>query len=189
MESGQLVIGHHGCDAGLAKQLVLGQTRLRRSENDWDWLGNGVYFWENNYERAMIWAADEATRPGSAVSEPAVVGAVISLGFSLNLTETTALKEVAEAHDYYLKLCESGSLNLTRNRGPSLRARYLDCMVFETLHQLRSFRNLPLYDTVRGFFMEGQPLYEGAGLRMHDHIQICVRNPATIIGYFLPKQS
>jgi hypothetical protein len=41
---------------------------------------------------------------------------------------------------------------------------------------------------VRAFFVEGQELYATAGLRSLDHIQICVRNPRSIIGYFLPRE-
>jgi len=40
---------------------------------------------------------------------------------------------------------------------------------------------------VRAFFVEGEPLYENAGLRTLDHVQICVRDPRKIIGYFLPR--
>jgi hypothetical protein len=43
------------------------------------------------------------------------------------------------------------------------------------------------FDTVRAFFVEGEPLYENAGLRALDHVQIRVRDPARIIGYFLPR--
>ena len=44
-----------------------------------------------------------------------------------------------------------------------------------------------IYQTVRGFFVEGQELYEGAGLRHQDHIQLCVRDTACIVGFFLPR--
>jgi hypothetical protein len=30
-------------------------------------------------------------------------------------------------------------------------------------------------------------LYPGAAVRALDHVQICVRNPARILGYFLPR--
>jgi hypothetical protein len=46
-----------------------------------------------------------------------------------------------------------------------------------------------IYQTVRGFFVEGEELYEGAGLRHQDHIQLCVRDTACIVGFFLPRFS
>lgn len=43
------------------------------------------------------------------------------------------------------------------------------------------------YDSVRGVFWEGKPLYPNAGFAEKNHIQICVCNPNCIKGYFLPR--
>lgn len=53
-----LVIGFHGCDKTVVDAVVAGKTDLLSSTNDYDWLGNGIYFWENNEERAWQWAKD-----------------------------------------------------------------------------------------------------------------------------------
>jgi hypothetical protein len=42
------------------------------------------------------------------------------------------------------------------------------------------------YDTVRGAFLEGDPIYPGAGFSREAHIQIAVRNRACILGVFRP---
>lgn len=54
-----LILGFHGCDKSLRDKVVT-QTisNLKHSVNDYDWLGNGVYFWENSYERALQYAKD-----------------------------------------------------------------------------------------------------------------------------------
>ena len=57
----------------------------------------------------------------------------------------------------------------------------------ETLHRLRENERKQPFDTVRGFFLEGRELYPGAGFRELDHLQVCVRSPRQIIGYFLPR--
>ena len=44
------------------------------------------------------------------------------------------------------------------------------------------------YDSVRGIFFEGGPIYPGSGILDKSHIQICVRNPNCIKGYFAPKE-
>lgn len=44
--------------------------------------------------------------------------------------------------------------------------------------------DLNYIDTVRGMFPEGNELYKGAGFRSKNHIQLCVVNPNSIIGYF-----
>jgi hypothetical protein len=52
---------------------------------------------------------------------------------------------------------------------------------------LRQKKGEQPFDTARGFFLEGRPLYPAAGFRELDHIQICVRSSKQIIGYFLPR--
>ena len=76
---------------------------------------------------------------------------------------------------------------IAKNRGPDLRARYLDCAAMESLHQLRREEAKPAFSTVRGFFIEGRELYDGAGFRELDHIQICVRSLDQVIGFFWPR--
>ena len=51
-----LVLGFHGCNQETYENVIHRHEHLKRSENAYDWLGNGIYFWENSYERAMEWA-------------------------------------------------------------------------------------------------------------------------------------
>ncbi|MGA7236293.1 MAG: hypothetical protein WBY44_11470 [Bryobacteraceae bacterium] len=43
---------------------------------------------------------------------------------------------------------------------------------------------MPSVDTFRGVFIEGEPLYPGAGFYAKTHVQIVVRNPNCIKGVF-----
>ena len=70
--------------------------------------------------------------------------------------------------------------------GPDLLLRPLDCEVLRALHQTRADAGVVPFDTVRAAFTEGPPLYDNAGFRAKTHIQLCVRTPATIRGYFRP---
>ncbi len=65
--------------------------------------------------------------------------------------------------------------------------RNLDCAVIETLHEFMKDKKKPGFDSVRGVFFEGEELYPDAGFKEKDHIQICIRNPNCIKGYFLPR--
>ena len=47
---------------------------------------------------------------------------------------------------------------------------------------------LKSYDSVRGVFVEGSPVYENSGIMNKTHIQICVTNPNCIKGYFRPLE-
>lgn len=52
-----LIFGFHGCDESLCNRLVYSSaTTLHYSENNYDRLGKGMYFGENDPERALQWA-------------------------------------------------------------------------------------------------------------------------------------
>ena len=52
-----LILGFHGCDQSIRDEIVVKKgVLLSHSNNDYDWLGGGAYFWENNYERALEFA-------------------------------------------------------------------------------------------------------------------------------------
>ena len=87
-------------------------------------------------------------------------------------------------------------MNLTDKKMPvnrnmkgdtDLKLRYLDCAVIESLHQERKIQKMRSFDSVRGAFLEGEPIYPNAGFREQTHIQICVRNPNCIKGFFAPR--
>jgi hypothetical protein len=186
MLSTGILLGSHGCDADVAQKVVSGSADLSQSNNDYDWLGHGSYFWEANPERALRWAHEEGRHRGK-IQTPAVLGALISPGRCLNLIEADAAVLIRAAYCTYRELCRTSGKTEARNVGRDSKARYLDCAVFETLHRLREAEGALPFDTVRGFFIEGTELYPGAGIRDRDHIQICVRKPAQILGFFLPR--
>ena len=162
--------------------ILTGKSGLQASRNDYDWLGNGIYFWEDSYQRAFQWA-----QQSKRVAHPAVMGAVINLGHSLNLLDVEHLETVRIAYQTLKRTSARAEILMPVNRGETFKDRKLDCAVIETLHGIREDENLKPYQTVRGFFVEGEPLYEGAGLRNQDHIQLCVRDTACIVGFFLPR--
>lgn len=170
----------------MVQKVVGGDDQLRISRNEYDWLGNGLYFWEDSYSRALRWAQTDTS---GKIKKPAVLGAIIDLGNCLNLIDAEHLDLVRAAHKAYLELCKISGATPAQNKGKGLKARYLDKAVFETLHKLRAQERKPPFDTVRAFFVEGEPLYPNAGLHSLDHIQVCVRDARKIVGYFLPRQT
>lgn len=75
------------------------------------------------------------------------------------------------------KLPDEGGFNLFRP---------LDCAIVNHAVEMVKREGFD-YDTVYGYFQEGADAYEGAGIKEKSHIQICVRNPNCIKGYFLPR--
>lgn len=186
-----LVVGFHGCDKSVVEAVIAGKTELLASTNDYDWLGSGIYFWENNEERAWQWARQLAKRKNSHVEEPAVVGAIIDLGYCFDLTDSTYLQELKVAYNTLSKAYEESGIELPQNttigKSSDLLIRKLDCAVVQTALALNADANKHPYDSVKGVFWEGQELYPNAGFREKNHIQICICNPNCIKGYFLPR--
>lgn len=76
-------------------------------------------------------------------------------------------------------------INRTVSEGGDLLLRDLDCAVINNLHRAMKVKKQP-FDSVRAAFWEGEDAYPGACFRELSHIQICVRNPNCIKGYFDP---
>lgn len=186
------VIGFHGCDQAVKEAVLHKGEQLKPSLNKYDWLGNGVYFWEQNYERAMEFATEAAEKnqklSKGSIKNPAVVGAVIDLGNCLNLMDSEHIQRLEYAYELYKVMTNLAGSEMAVNKGgPDRIGRYLDRAVIETLHNYMDNENDP-YDTARGLFIEGDPVYEGAGFYKKTHIQICVRNMNCIKALFDPRK-
>ncbi len=169
------VLGYHGCRREVGESVLRGETVLRPSENEHDWLGHGIYFWEADPRRAREWAS---ARYGG---EAFVVGGVIDLAWCLDLMSRESLEMLAAAHAALQQMAIKTKSPLPRNEGGR---RNLDCAIVNHLHELLLEENATPFDTVRGLFWEGQPLFEGSGFFAQTHVQIVVRSPASLKGLF-----
>jgi len=97
-----LILGFHGCDESLRDQVVLTKANLKASTNDYDWLGNGIYFWANSPARALEFASQPRLK--SKIKKPSVIGAVIDLKRCLDLLEYRNLEIVQSTYNSCLKL-------------------------------------------------------------------------------------
>lgn len=185
-----IILGYHGCDARVAEAIFAGAGSLKVSHNDYDWLADGIYFWEHNARRAYDFACSMSKRPhpsGQRIKTPAVVGAIVHLGQCLNLLDSQFIKMVQRAHHDLVHVCKAADTELPRNSGGAdLVDRKLDCAVLRMLHRTRADAGESAFDTVRAAFFEGSRLYENAGFASKNHIQVCVRDHRCILGYFRP---
>lgn len=192
-----LILGFHGCDKELRDKIVsIKGEVLEHSDNSYDWLGSGIYFWENNYQRAFEFAKFLSENPPhnkkQKIKEPAVLGAVIDLGYCFDLidSENLSLLKVGfetlakSKKDYNIRIPE----NIPLKENGDLLRRYLDCAVIESIHQFNDDKKKKKFDSVRGVFFEGEELYPNAGFKEKNHIQIALRNPNCIKGYFIPRE-
>lgn len=197
------IIGFHGCEESVRDKLINHPNEIINSNKPYDWLGHGMYFWENNYTRAKLWA--EEKKQNGKIKKPAVLGAVIHLGYCCDFLNS---KYIGLIQRYYTSLKDLSDIlgeELPKNKdvpndpnGDKL-LRILDCAVIEHMHQqiLKTWKkdldkdgnsSIQNFDTTRGVFTEGGPAFEGAGLFEKSHIQVCVRNPNCIKGLFIPRE-
>jgi len=193
------VLGFHGCDRKIGEQALAGKLDLIQSDRDYDWLGPGVYFWEGDPVRAREWAEAKAKRVPAMI--PYVVGAAIDLGHCLDLTSRDNIELLRDAHDGLVAALQKEGKPLPQNldvagdKSRDKRLRNLDCAVIRYLHdsidqELSSagpHGALESFDSVRGLFREGDPIYPGSGFYERTHTQIAVRSLECIKGVFLPR--
>lgn len=199
----RLIVGYHGCDRKVAESVLLHGELLHASENPYDWLGRGVYFWEHGPNRAYEFAVEQQGR-GKAM-DPFVLGAYLHLGQCFDLTDIDATSQLVEVYPVWLDTFIPGSRppenKRTSSGGPDLLLRYADCAFLNWYllnldedqeedverDQGRGRKQSAMcYQTVRGVFTEGKPIFPDSGIYEKTHVQIAVRDPSCILGYFRP---
>ncbi|WP_440133230.1 hypothetical protein [Chitinophaga sancti] len=193
-----LILGFHGCDEETCKKLINSSNEFHFNRNPYDWLGHGMYFWENDVQRAWQWSL-EKHRQGK-FKQPAVVGAFILPG---NCCDFLNSKYTMKLAGYYMKMKRNYGIipqNTDVKSDPykDKLLRLLDCSVIEYMHeqmgvlqekekQQLGFILTPSFDTVRNAFLEGASAFPGSAIKLKTHIQICVRNPHNILAFFRPR--
>lgn len=120
--STSFVLGFHGCDKSVGEAVLNGKQRhLKQSNNDYDWLGSGIYFWEGNPARALEFARRAATdspyTTKGKIKDPFVVGAVIDLGLCFSLQDSGCLEELPVAYRLLKKAIDVVGVEMPANKG------------------------------------------------------------------------
>ncbi len=175
-----LVIGYHGTSIEVAEKVInaKGSLHLSTSVKDYDWLGSGIYFWENSQRRAEAWANERHPK------SPTVIGAVMQMGSCFDLLDQkfcdlADIAAKAMADDFASK-----GEALPVNMG---KAHRYDCSLMEFLKFGQQEVYGGPYDSARAAFMEGDQIAGMSDFRHQTHIQIAIFNPNCIKGYFWPQ--
>lgn len=206
---GRIVLAYHGCDVTTRDSLVRGDTRPVLSRNSYDWLGDGMYFFEGDADRALKLASTSHAHPDrlltrQPIATPAVVGAVLDVDRWLDLTTQDGIANFTAAAANVMVAHESGATDLPTNK-PSfpgdedLLHRGFDRAVCQMVHALREIAhgkalqsgNTPHivatapYQASRGAFEQGRAISIASALCADTHIQIAVHDLHCIKGWFL----
>jgi hypothetical protein len=138
--------------------------------NDYDWLGDGVYFFQEAPSRAWEWAC---SRHGD---QAAVVGARIVLSNCMDFLDLEWARLLGRVYDEFLSMIRSSSTPMPTQTGGAHRLDREVINYAAYVLEAKGFR----VDSVRGAFSEGEPAFPNSAILDKSHIQIAVRNVSVI---------
>lgn len=197
MTPGAIVLAYHACDVTVRDALVKRTLdTLTPSHGDYDWLGDGVYFFENDPNRADHFAQEAHEHPErlysrQPIATPAVVGAIICAHRWLDLSTQLGIENYEAAYESLLDDRTRAGKDMPVNEpafdgDTTILWRKQDCAVFNVLHQLRKDANLPSIQVMRAAFYQGDIVDGTSEFREFTHVQLAVRDLSCIIGWFVP---
>jgi hypothetical protein len=169
----RVVLGYHGCTPAFAEAVLRGELSTEEwqaSQNPFDWLGHGIYFWEYGPERALKWGGG------------GIIGAMIQLGNCLDLTDVYYTTRLRGAYLALQKAARQQGTSLPKNRG---KRRDRDCFVINRFVSSVAEGSRRI-QTARCPFLEGIPAYPGSAIRRESHIQLVVFDKQCLLGVFRP---
>lgn len=159
------VMGFHGTSRSNAIEIL--KSGFKPSQNVYDWLGFGSYFFDSAPTRAREWAAR------AYGEDAAVVAAEISLDNCLNLLDTEEMWVLRE----FAKAIGIDQMNIKQQNGLNGRDCFLLNSVCAALEE-----NGRQISSIRAAFSEGEPTYPGSAIFDLAHVQIAVRDQSCISG-------
>lgn len=114
------------------------------------------------------------------------------MGNCLDLLDQKSLDFLKLAYEELKKDLEFQGLPLPENSSFGkndfdFKKRELDCAVIRYAHALAEEEGI-YFDSVRVAFIEGEEIYENAGFKIQNHIQLAIINPNCTKGIFLPRE-
>ena len=165
------VLGYHGTSRANAIRIL--NDGFRVSSNDYDWLGEGVYFFQDAPLRASQWAKEQYPE------EPVVIRALIRLDNSIDLFDIKWFATLRAAYQSFKTKYERNNLPLPSQNPTRSKAHRLDCEFFDYITQLLLSQDEQV-ETIRAVFVEGESIFPNSAIFDLAHVQIAVRNTVLI---------
>lgn len=172
-----IIRGYHGTTLESANQILA--QGFEQSESPWDWLGRGIYFWQDAPWRAYRWGLEWSRRRGRQ-GQIVVVQANIEMVNCLDLLDIFWDEPVKEASRQFLERLQSSGADEQLHNKPGGR-NFLDCAFFNSLADKLGDDGFNV-KSIRAAVTEGTPLFQGSPIHDRSHVQVAVRDP-TAIGF------
>jgi hypothetical protein len=199
------VFGFHGTTKDRAEKIIKDKTWIV-GKNAYDWLGHGVYFFQDSPIRALLFAekrAEQNRQEGKTGMEviPSVIRARISLENCIDFTDADWAPVLRIARKRLGRIAKSKKeplpeqepikvrklprkSNLIRKgtyKGPLRKSALhnLDCAVSNLL--LNDINPIFKVFSLRSAFLDGYPCYRTSWLFDLSHVQINVQQPSKVV--------
>lgn len=201
----QEVVAYHGTVEEYAFSIVEKKRSPEYwlvSDNAYDWLGPGIYFFQDAPLRALLYAekrADQLRQAKGVDHQPAVIRARFKLGVCLDFLDADTAGYVRFVHALMVADGHAPELpsqtSFEPRTGPRRRLRILEGqyrgagnilhlldreVMKYAIEYLNEYENLRI-DSIRCAFVDGYPLYSSSWLFDLAHVQLCVLNVGNCI--------
>jgi hypothetical protein len=164
------VYGYHGTSRSRADKIIA--EGFQPSTNGYDWLGTGVYFWQDAPNHALHWARKMYQQ------EPAVIKSRLRLDKTcLDLLDMADFEDPDFWMDSYNGFTaiyqRMGTVLPTQN--PDIPGkRHLDCAFFDYFKV--SLSEQKSIGAIRSAFVEGKRIFPDSAICDKTHVQIAITN-------------
>lgn len=165
------VFGYHGTSTEKANTIL--SEGFRVSDNDYDWLGECVYFFQDAPYRAMQWATQQHPQ------NPAVIRAVIQLDNCIDLLDIKWFPPLKIVYNSFREGYQRFERPLPKQNPTLSKAHRLDCAFFNYATELLRSQRQEM-EAIRAVFVEGENMFPSSAIFDLAHIQIAVKNTALI---------
>jgi hypothetical protein len=174
-----IAYGYHGTSLDSATTIL--RSGFEASDNDYDWLGKGIYFFQDAPQRAWEWATER-------YSNPAVIGASIEMHRFIDLLDIGWFEILNQSYRLFVdEHLRTGRRIPSQSRASG--AHWLDCALINyAIEEVIGVGDNHNIYGVRAAFVEGAPVFENSALFNRAHVQIGVRNPSAIKHIWLDKR-
>lgn len=184
------IVGYHGTSRANADELLQGGSPLKLSGNLGDWLGRGIYFWQDAPQRAAVWAG----RSGLANDDIAVLKAEICLDGCLDLFDLQTFRELRLVYPKFIEFEEVLGFSWYQSELVVQAGRAYFAGASSDRSDIMNHRDRALIDwyveflksegmvikSVRGVFLYGKSIFRQSFLFDWSHSQIAVIDSGAI---------
>ena len=163
-----LVYGYHGTSKRSAQRII--ERGFNPSTNNYDWLGTGVYFFQDAPKRAYAWASERYPE------SPAVIKSELVLNRCIDLLDLDWYPIIRETYQMFVSEYQRGNVPLPRQNPQISKAHRLDCAFFNYIVEKILSSQDETIGCIRAVFNEGERIYPSSAIFDRSHIQIAIRD-------------